>query len=181
MMKFWNFKTRRILLVLSFFVFVLSLASCRTAGDLAGNLDAEKVYVQAGTGENTVTVNYGELWKELKWAAYEEIEDKFETVIVSEYLEKISLVVDKTYANLSEEEKATFADEAEYNTLVEQYKERLTAYVIQDVYNFSFSTKSIAELEKEIEAVKHYDKQKLLYTYQDEIFTNYNVEKIGNL
>ena len=177
MMKFWNLKTRRILLVVSFFVFLLSLTSCRTAGDLAGNLDVKAEYVKAGE----VTVYKGELWNELKWSAHEEIESKFETVVVREYLDKVSLVVDKTYATLSAEEKATFKDEAEYNNLVKQYTERLTAYVIQDVYNFSFSTKSVAELEKEIEALKHYDKEKLLYTYDDEIFTNYNDEKIGEL
>ena len=158
MMKIWNLKTRRILLIVSFFVFLLSLTSCRTAGDLVGNLKVDDVYVQAGDYK----VTKGELWNELKWYADDEIKSKFENVIVSEYYDKVELVMDKTYSTLTTEEKELFADEAEYNSLVSQYTERLTAYVIQDIYNFSFSNKSLEELAEDIEAVKHYDK----ITYQ---------------
>ena len=174
MIKNWNLKTRRIFLIVSFFVFLVSLTSCRTAGDLDGNLKVNDTYVQAGN----YTVTKGELWDELKWYAADELTSKFNDVIVSEYKNKVELVIDKTYSALTTEEKELFADEAEYNALVSQYTERLTAYVIQDVYNFSFSTKSIEELNEDIEAIKHYDKIKLLYTYADEIFSTYNISSI---
>ena len=160
MIKNWNLKTRRIFLIVSFFVFLVSLTSCRTAGDLSGNLNVNDPYVQAGNFK----VTKGELWDELKWYAADELTSKFNDVIVSEYKNKVELVIDKTYSTLTAEEKELFADEAEYNSLVSQYTERLTAYVIQDVYNFSFSTKSLEELSEDIEAVKHYDKIKLCYT-----------------
>lgn len=175
MMKKWNFKTRRILLIVSFFVFLLSLTSCRTAGNLAGNLQVDDIYVKAGD----YTVTKGELWNELKWNASTELTSKFNDVIVSEHLNKIELVMDKTYSTLSAEEKELFADEAEYNSLLAQYTERLTAYVIQDIYNFSFSTKTLDELAEDIESVKYYDKVKLLNTYSDEMFSNYNKTSIN--
>ena len=176
MMNFWKTKARRIFLVIAFFVFLISLTSCRTAGNLAGNLNVDETYVKAGNYE----VTKGMLWDELKWYAHEEITNKFEAVIVNEYQNKIGLVIDKTWANLTDEEKGKFADEAEYNTLVSQYTDRLTAYVIQDIYNFAFSTKTLAELDKDIEAVKHYDKIKLINTYADEIYSTYNISSINN-
>ena len=174
MMKKCNFKTRRIFLIVSFFVFLLSLTSCRTAGDLAGNLKVDDIYVQAGD----YSVTKGELWNELKWNASTELTSKFNDVIVKEYFQKIELVMDKTYSTLTTEEKELFADEAEYNSLSSEYADRLAAYVIQDVYNFAFSTKSLDELAEDIENVKHYDKIKLLNTYADEIFSVYNVKAI---
>ena len=175
MMKKHNFISRRILLIVSFFVLLVSLTSCKTAGDLTGNLQVDDIYTKAGNYQ----VTKGELWNELKWNASTEITSKFNEVIVSEYFDKIELVMDKTYSTLSAEESELFADEAEYNTLHDEYTERLTAYVIQDVYNFAFSTKSLEELAEDIEDVKHYDKIKLLYTYSDEIFSQYNVTKIN--
>ena len=162
MMKKCNFKTRRIFLIVSFFVFLLSLTSCRTAGDLAGNLKVDDIYVQAGD----YSVTKGELWNELKWYADDKVASKFEEVIVSEYLEKVESIMSKT--DLTDEEKELRA----------QYTERLTAYVIQDVYNFSFSNKTVEELNEDIEAIKHYDKIKLLNTYSDEIYSSYNVSSI---
>ena len=176
MMKKWNLKTRRILLVVSFFVFLLSLTTCRTAGNLAGNLQVDDIYTKAGN----YTVTKGELWNELKWNAADELTSKFNDVIINEHFNKIELVMDKTYSTLSAEEKELFADEAEYNSLVSKYTERLTAYVIQDVYNFAFSTKTLDELNEDIADVKHYDKIKLLNTYSDEMFSNYNVTSINN-
>ena len=77
MMKKCNFKTRRILLVVSFFVFLLSLTSCKTAGNLSGNLQVDDIYVKAGN----YTVTKGELWNELKWSASTELTSKFNDVI----------------------------------------------------------------------------------------------------
>ena len=163
MMKKWNLKTRRIFLIVSFFVFLLSLTSCRTAGDLAGNLKVDDPYVQAGNYK----VTKGELWDELKWFADDEVASKFEEVIVSEYFDKVESIM-SAESTLTGEEKELFS----------QYTERLTAYVIQDVYNFAFSTKTLDELAKDIESVKHYDKIKLLNTYADEMYSNYNVTSI---
>ena len=163
MMKNWNLKTRRIFLIVSFFVFLLSLTSCRTAGDLAGNLKVDDPYVQAGNYK----VTKGELWDELKWFADDEVASKFEEVIVSEYFDKVESIM-SAESTLTGEEKELFS----------QYTERLTAYVIQDVYNFAFSTKTLDELAKDIESVKHYDKIKLLNTYADEMYSNYNVTSI---
>ena len=174
MMKKHNFITRRILLIVSFFVLLVSLTSCRTAGDLSGNLKVDEIYTKAGN----YTVTKGELWNELKWNASTELTSKFNDVIVKEYFQKIELVMDKTYSTLTTEEKELFADEAEYNSLSSEYADRLAAYVIQDVYNFAFSTKSLDELAEDIENVKHYDKIKLLNTYADEIFSVYNVKAI---
>ena len=175
MMKKSNFKTRRFFTIVSFFVFLLSLTSCKTAGDLSGNLKVDDIYVKAGD----YSVTKGELWNELKWNASSELTSKFNDVITKEYFNKIELVMDKTYSTLTAEEKELFADEAEYNSLNAQYTERLTAYVIQDVYNFAFSTKSLDELAENIEEVKHYDKIKLLNTYSDEMFSQYNVTLIN--
>ena len=175
MMKKHNFITRRILLVVSFFVLLVSLTSCKTAGNLSGNLNVDETYTKAGN----YTVTKGELWDELKWNASAELTSKFNDVITKEYSDKIELVMDKTYSTLTAEEKELFADEAEYNSLNAQYTERITAYVIQDVYNFAFSTKSLADLDEDIANIKHYDTIKLLNTYSDEMFSQYNVTTIG--
>jgi uncharacterized protein YnzC (UPF0291/DUF896 family) len=82
-------------------VFLLSLTSCKTAGNLVGNLDVDGTYVQAGNYK----VTKGELWNELKWNASTELTSKFNDVITKEYSTKIELVMDKTYSTLSAEEK----------------------------------------------------------------------------
>lgn len=158
MMKKCNLKARRILLIVSFFVFLVSLTSCRTAGELNGNLNVNDTYVQAGNYK----VTKGELWNELKWYADDIVSSKFEEVIVKEYLEKVESIMNKT--DLTDEEKE----------LHSQYTERLTAYVIQDVYNFSFSNKSVEDLKEEIEDIKHYEKIKLLNTYADEMYSSHS-------
>ena len=173
MMKKFNFKTRRILLFVSFFVFLVSLTSCKTAGNPTGKLDVEKTYVKSGEYQ----VSVGELWDELRWNATAELTSKFDEVVISEHFDKVELVVDNAYS--AAKEKGFEEDEATFTSLQTQYKERLTAYVIQDVYNFAFSTKSLEELADDIEDVKQYDEQKLFKTYVDEMYSTYNVSSIN--
>ncbi len=176
MFKKIKFKTRRLGLVASFFVLGIALSSCSTAGKPVGNLDKDSVYLSAGNH----TVTKGELWNELRWSANDVLSEKITEVVMKDYVEKVSLVMDKSYADLTDDQKKLFADDLssdDFSKLKEKYEDRLEDYVIEDIYNFNFD--SINSYYK-IEDVNKYDAKKLIIKYCDELYSNYNLKELNN-
>ncbi len=176
MLKKLKFKTRRLSMVASFFVLGIALSSCSTAGKPVGNLDKDSVYLSAGNH----TVTKGELWNELRWSANDVLSEKITEVVMKDYVEKVSLVMDKSYTDLTDDQKILFAENLsndDFSKLKENYEDRLEDYVIEDVYNFNFD--SINSYDK-IKDVNKYDAKKLVIKYCDELYSNYNLKEINN-
>ncbi len=176
MLKKLKFKTRRLGLVASFFVLGIALSSCSTAGKPVGNLDKDSVYLSAGNH----TVTKGELWNELRWSANDVLSEKITEVVMKDYVEKVSLVMDKSYTDLTSDQKKLFAEDLssdDFSELKEKYEDRLEDYVIEDIYNFNFD--SINSYDK-IKDLKKYDAKKLIIKYCDELYSNYNLKEINN-
>lgn len=139
MLKKLNFKSRRILLLISFFVLMISLSSCKSAGNPTGKLPVDDIYLKAGTDQ----VSVGELWNELRWDSNTVLTDKITEVVMKDYVEKVELIIDKSYSELSDDDKKKFDSEFtedKYNELKETYSSRLEDYVIEDIYNYSFDS-----------------------------------------
>ena len=175
MLKKLKFKSRRICLLASFCVLLISLASCSSAGAPYGKLDRETTYATAGN----YSVNKGELWDELKWTANSILTEKITEVVMKDYVEKVELIMDKSFEDLTNEQKKLFDEEfskENYDKLKENYSKRLENYVIEDIYNFSLS---MTDSYEKIEDVNEFDAKKLLIKYADEIYTNYNIKEIN--
>lgn len=175
MFKKLNFKSRRLFLIISFFVLLISLSACSSAGSPYGKLPVDEVYTSAGK----YTVTKGELWNELKWTAKDILTEKITEVVMKDYVQKVSLVMDKSFSDLTNDEKSSIEEnltEERFGELRSFYSERLEDYVIEDIYNFSFSPKNSYE---EIESVEKYDAKKLILKYSDEIYTQYNLKEIN--
>ncbi len=176
MLKKLNFRLRRVFLILSSFVLLIILSSCRGAGAPTGKLPVDEIYAEAG--KDTVTV--GELWNELKWSSKDVLTDKINEAVMKDYNKKVSLVMDHTYGDLSNDDKNLIAEnltEEKFNELKAFYSERLQDYVIEDVYNFEFSSADSYEI---IETVTKYDAKKLLQKYEEEMYLNYGIENIDD-
>ncbi|MDE7100576.1 MAG: hypothetical protein K2O05_01835, partial [Anaeroplasmataceae bacterium] len=154
---------------------LISLSSCKTAGSPSGKLPTDEIYVQAG--EDKVTV--GELWNELKWSSSTVLTSKIEEAVTKEYYNKVSLIMDKSYSSLTDDEKKLFGDDftvENFNELYSSYESRLQDYVIEDVYNFTFS---VTDDYSDIVDVSKYDAQKLIRKYSEEMYTKYNKDEIN--
>lgn len=175
MFKRLNLKSRRLFLVIAFFVLLISLSSCKSAGNPIGKLDKDATYASVGN----YTVSKGELWNELKWNANSVLTDKITEVVMKDYLTKVELIMDKNYSDLTDEEKKQFGDtftNDDYNVLKKRYEESLENYVINDIYGFNFSTESSYD---SIEDLEEYTAKKLILKYQDKVYSNYKVESIN--
>lgn len=176
MFKRLNFKSRRLFLVIAFFVLLISLSSCKSAGNPVGKLDKDAPYVSVG---NKYTVSKGELWNELKWNSNTILTEKITEVVMKDYLTKVELIMDKSYSDLTEEDKKQFGDSFtndDYDTLKKRYEESLENYVINDIYGFNFSTEKNSF--DSIEDLEEFNAKKLILKYQDKIYSNYKVESI---
>ncbi|MDE7095355.1 MAG: hypothetical protein K2O23_02600, partial [Anaeroplasmataceae bacterium] len=140
MFKKLKSKSRRLCMVASFFVLIIALTGCRSAGKPIGNLDKDTIYLSAGNQ----SVTKGELWNELRWNANNVLTDKITEVVMKDYVEKVSLIIDKSYADLTDEQKKSFAEEfssEDFDKLKESYELRLKDYVIEDIYNYNYDSK----------------------------------------
>ena len=175
MLNNWKLKLRRLFLISAFFVLLISLSACTSAGYPVGKLDTNEVYARAGN----FTVTKGELWNELRWNASSILNNKIEEVVIKDYYKKVELIIDKNYSSLTDDEKKLFSDDftlEDYNDLHEEYKLRLENYVIQDIYNLSFSSSDSYE---KILDLEEYAAKKLILKYSGEIFSNYDVSVIN--
>lgn len=176
MLKKLKSKSRRLCLIASFFVLIIALSGCSSAGKPIGNLDKDTVYLSAGDQK----VTKGDLWNELRWSASSVLTDKITEVVMKGYVEKVSLIMDKSYTDLTEDQKKLFADDfslEDYNKLKNSYEDRLEDFVIEDIYNFNYDSKNSYE---KIEDVEVYAGKKLIIQYCDEIYNNYNLNVINN-
>ncbi|MCM1131630.1 MAG: hypothetical protein NC310_01050 [Roseburia sp.] len=176
MLKKLKFKSRKLCLIASFFVLIIALSGCSSAGKPIGNLDTDTVYLSAGDQK----VTKGDLWNELRWSANSVLTNKITEVVMKDYVEKVSLILDKSYAEFTDDDKKLFADDFEiedYNKLKESYEDRLEDFVIEDIYNFNYNSGNSYE---KIEDVDVYEGKKLIIQYCDEIYTNYNINTINS-
>ena len=93
MLNDWKFKIRRLFLISTFFVLLISLSACTSAGYPVGKLDTEEVYARAGN----FTVTKGELWNELRWSASDVLNDKIEEVVIKDSFKKVELIMRKNF------------------------------------------------------------------------------------
>lgn len=176
MFQKFKLKTRRIGMLASFGVLIIALSGCSTAGKPTGKLDKDAIYASAGN----YNVTKGELWDELRWNASSVLTSKIEEVVMKDYVEKVNIVMTKSFADLTDEQKKTLDDnlsEEKFTDLKNSYEDRLEDFVIEDIYNFSYNSVNSYDA---IEDVKPYDAKKLVVQYCDEIYTNYNVSEINN-
>lgn len=175
MLKNLNLKSRRLFTLLIGFVLLISLSACSTAGHPTGKLDTDAIYAKAGD----YSVTNGELWNELKWNSSTILTSKFEEVVLKDYMTKIELIMEKEYTAFTAEEKELFSKDftlQNYNDLKQTYTDRLTDYVIEDIYNFEFNPEDSFE---SIENVNEYEAKKLVLTYANEIYVNYGIESLN--
>ncbi len=170
MLKKLNFKSRRMFLVISFFVLLITLTSCKSAGHPSGNLPVDKVYAKAGADQVTV----GELWNELKWNSYDVLTEKITEVVMKDYQNKVELIVDKNYSDLSDDDKKLFDEDFtqdKFDALKENYEARLENYVIEDVYNLEFSSGDSYE---KLESIEELSAKQLVVKYADELYQQHD-------
>lgn len=176
MFKKLKAKSRRLCMFASFFVFIIALSGCSSAGKPTGNLDKDAVYLSAGDQ----TVTKGELWNELRWSANSILTEKITEVVMKDYVEKVSLIMDGSFENMSDEQKKLFAEDfssEDFTKLKQSYEDRLEDYVIEDIYNFNYDSENSYD---KIKDVNDYDAKKLIIQYSDELYTNYNLNEIKN-
>lgn len=167
---------RRLLTVTMSCVFMISLSSCSGATNSYGNLDREGVYATSGA----YSVTNGELWDELKWSSSTKLDTQITNIILQDQINKITLVMNNInkYDSLTDEEKKIFDNSKEtFDSLGQTYSKRLADYVVQDIYNFSYSNDSYWD---ELEDLGKTDKKILEAKYVDELYSTYRVEKIDS-
>lgn len=166
-------KSRRCLSLAMLTAFSITLASCNSYSAEYGSLDVNAVYASAGDYQ----ITNGELWDELKWDAVDELDAQIENVIINEYSNKIRLVMKNDYSSLTDDEKNKFDSKEEYTELYDQYKERLIDYVVQDIYNFSYSNESYWE---NLESVDDTNRKTLVLQYLDDLYLKVKTYKIDD-
>ncbi|MCR5112859.1 MAG: hypothetical protein K6A63_02855 [Acholeplasmatales bacterium] len=156
--------------------FVIGLASCSGATNTYGNLNKNDVYATAGSSDFNITV--GELWDELQWSSKDVLDNQINVVILQKYINNLTNVMDNDYSALSDDDKEDLgiSTEEEYKDLYSTYSDRLVDYVVQDVYNFSFSMEDYYE---DYESLDESNQRTLEEKYIDEMYTTYQVDKVG--
>ena len=169
--------SRRALTATMSLVFMISLSSCSGAVNTDGNVDSSRVYASAGDYK----ITYGELWNELQWSSSSVIDQQVETVVLDKYINQIETVLANTYEQymaLSEKEQTLDVEnESEFNELKTKYENRLVDYVVQDIYNFNFSSKDYWD------NVELIDENTAAYTeakYIDELYSSYQLATIND-
>ena len=169
---------RRLLTAAMASVLMITLSSCSGATNTYGSLDSEAVYATAGDFK----VTNGELWDELKWSSNSVLTSSIEEVIINKQVKNITNVMNKKFADLSDDDKTNLniTEESEFTELNKKYKERLIELVIQDVYQYQFSTTGYKTHIKESLRDLKTDMIKSQEVYADEIYAKYQISKIGN-
>ncbi|MDE7162068.1 MAG: hypothetical protein K2N65_04835, partial [Anaeroplasmataceae bacterium] len=161
-------------MLVSFLALIITLSGCSSAGKPTGKLDKDTVYASAGQYK----VTKGDLWNEFRWNASSILTDKITEVVMKDYVKKVEIVMSKSYTDLTDEEKKLFDEnltDENFTKLKDSYEDRLEDYVIEDIYNYNFDSENSYE---KIADLNPYDAKKLVAKYCDEIFTNYNINKI---
>ena len=172
----YNKIPRRLLTATMSCVFIISLSSCSGAKNNYGNLDVDSIYATSGN----YSVTNGDLWNELKWSASSKLNEQIENVILNEQINKITLVMNNIgkYDSLSNDDKKLFNDsKEEFDNLATYYQKRLVDYVVQDIYDLTYSNDSYWDDVEDLEAT---EKKILQAKYVDSLLSTYQIEKIGN-
>ena len=158
--------------------FAISLASCSAASDNHGLLNTEETY--ASVGDYSVT--YGDIWNELKWSSSDVLNTQITNVVLNKYINRISIVLSKDASALTDDDKKAlgfdsdneYTDDA-YNKIKETYEERIVDYVVQDIYNFTYSTTNYWD---NFDSLKKVEIDTLEHKYADEIYQEYLVKEV---
>jgi hypothetical protein len=158
--------------------FAISLASCSAASDNTGLLEKDKVYAEAGE----YSVTYGDIWNELKWNTHDVLDNQITNVVLNKYINRIDIVLTKDASSLTEKDKEdlgfneenVYSDDA-YNKIKETFKERIVDYVVQDIYNFTYSTDNHWD---NFDSLEETEIDTLEAKYVDEIYSEYLIESI---
>lgn len=154
----------------------IGLASCRGAKDNSGTIETDEVYAKAGDFQ----VTYGDIWNELKWNTHEVLEEQMTNVVLTKFINRIDIALNKADADLSDSDKEAlgFNDENAYSKeafekLKTNYEKRIVDYVVQDIYNFTFSNDTYWD---NFKSLSHSEINLLEAKYVDELYTNYLVD-----
>ena len=170
MSKKINNTPRRLLTASVSLALLISLSSCSGATNTTGNLIADKEYASAGTGDSKVAVSYGDLWNELQWNANTVLNDQITNVILNEKITKINKIVNaESYDKL--DDKENLVEENKFKGTKEFYEERLVDYVVQDIYDQTFSKDGYW---KAIEGMKENAKKVAIEKYIDSMYLTYH-------
>ncbi|MGM9970419.1 MAG: hypothetical protein ACI35S_08500 [Anaeroplasma sp.] len=171
-----NNKTpRRLLTATMSFALLISLSSCSGATNTTGKLDANEIYAQVGD----YSVTNGDIWNELKWDASTVLENQITNVVLNEQINKITLVMKKSFNTLSDSDKETLdiSSSEDFSKLYEKYSTRLIDYVVQDIYNLNFSNKdywdSLDALDKTTKKISEKE-------YTDGLISTYQKDKTAD-
>ncbi len=157
-------------------VLMISLSSCSTSNNsLKSELYSEN-YASAGDA----SITKGELWEELKWSTKDVLETQITNVVLNNYIEKITKVVNTdSYSNLTDSDKELLnlkdKNEEDFVKLKNTYEKRLVNYVLQDVYSFNYSN---SDYYSNLEGL---GKEKAGFNeikYLDTIYSNYFINPI---
>ena len=158
--------------------FAISLASCSAASDNHGLLDTKATYASAGE----YSVTYGDIWNELKWSSSDVLTTQITNVVLNKYINRISIVLSKDAASLTDEDKEALGFDSDneytvdaYNKIKETYEERIIDYVVQDIYNFTYSTTDYWD---KFDSLKKVEIDTLENKYVDEIYSEYLVKEV---
>ena len=124
------------------------------------------------------------MWKELQWSADDVLEKQLTTVVLTKYADRISTVENVKFENLTADDfedlgiDTTYADKgkAAFEDIKAWYDDELTNYVIQDIYNLVYDSEGYDEAVKDLSDTTRYSCE---IKYVDEIYSTYQVEKIG--
>ena len=171
MSKKINNTPRRLLTTSMSLALLISLSSCSGATNTTGNIEANKIYASTGAGDKQVAVTYGELWNELQWSANTVLNEQITNVILNEKISKISQIVNATkFEDLGDSEKLGVKKE-DFENVQNSYKERLVDYVVQDIYDQTFSKDGYW---KAIEAMDANTRKVSIEKYIDSMYLTYH-------
>lgn len=169
-------KMRKMVTATMVSAFAIGLASCRGAKDNTGTINTDEVYATVGDFK----VTYGDIWNELKWSTHEVLEEQITNVVLNKFINRIDIALNKNDADLSDSDKEAlgYSDENAYSKeafekLKANYEKRIVDYVVQDIYNFTFSNDSYWD---NFKSLSHSDIKLLEAKYVDELYTNYLVD-----
>lgn len=143
-------KMRRILSILILAILTITITGCKSK--VVDTLPYDENYLTVGN----YSVTKGEVWNELKWNAADLFDTKAQEAVLNKYIEDIKNVMSNP-------------SDSKYT----EYKTRLQSYLVEDVYDLTFSLESHDE---EIEDLKADAKTKSIKKYADEVYQNYKVD-----
>ena len=121
-------------------VLMISLSSCSASNNsLKADLNKQN---NASAGDASITK--GELWEELKWSSKDVLDTQITNVVLTNYIQKITKVVNAdSFSSLTDSDKELLdlkdKKEEDFVNLKNTYEKRLVDYVLQDIYSFNYS------------------------------------------